>query len=389
VTAPEPIGPFAAAPPGPHNDLTDIAGLRIGHAERVEDGWLTGTTVLLAPDGGMVAGVDVRGGAPGTRETDLLHPTASVQRVHAVVLTGGSAYGLAAADGVVDELGRSGIGFPVGGPGEVVPIVPAAVIFDLGRGGAFSRRPDADFGRRAVADARSADTEWMRRMGPVGAGLGAAACGLKGGLGMASSVLPDGTVVAALVVTNAAGSPIHPETGELLAGRALHRHDGDPGVPTEDERRAMTAVLAERDPRRLAAQRNGPVLENTTIGVVVTDALLDKAQCTKLAAVGHDGLARALDPIHTSFDGDTLFGLSTASRPAPDELAYVEILTTAARVVTRAVGRSLLAARSVSTPAGTWPSWGDLAPSAYRAASSVSRTAPSASRTAADGHRTS
>ena len=140
---------------GPANSLTDVRGLLVGHADRRTHGFLTGTTVVLAPDGGMIAGVDVRGGAPGTRETDLLHPTASMQRIHAIVLTGGSAFGLSAASGVADALESLGIGYPVGGPGEVVPIVPAAVLFDLGRGGRFAARPGPAFGAEAVSAARS------------------------------------------------------------------------------------------------------------------------------------------------------------------------------------------------------------------------------------------
>ncbi|MTD13814.1 peptidase S58 family protein [Nakamurella sp. YIM 132087] len=374
MTVPEPAGgagyvAFEPAP-GPHNDLTDIPGLRLGHHDRIGDGYLSGTTVLLAPPGGMAAGVDVRGGAPGTRETDLLHPTASIERVHAIVLTGGSAYGLTAAGGAAEALEEQGIGFPVGrDPAEIVPIVPAAVLFDLGRGGSFRARPDADFGRAAVADALLADPGRMRRTGLVGAGTGAAACGLKGGLGMASAVLKDGTVVAALMATNAAGSPLDRRTGELLGARFLHVGDVAGGVPAPDDeqREALLTVIRGRDPHLVAASRRpGPVIENTTIGIVATDASLSKSQCTKLAGVAHDGLARALNPVHTAFDGDTVFGVATCARPAPDDLGLHDILTAAADVVTRAVVRSLLAATSVTTPADTWPSYSDLAAPAGR-----------------------
>ena len=201
--------------PGPTNTLTDVAGIRVGHATRREVGWLTGTTVVLAPDAGAVAGVDVRGGAPGTRETDLLDPRNLVDRVNAVVLTGGSAFGLAAADGVVQSLYAAGLGWPMGEPGEVVPIVPAAVLFDLGRGGEFGHAPTASDGTDAVAVA-SADAVVQ---GCVGAGTGARSGGLKGAVGSASAVLDDGTTVAALVVVNSFGAPYDRQTGELLAGR--------------------------------------------------------------------------------------------------------------------------------------------------------------------------
>src|SRR5688572_18602511 len=188
--------------PGPHNALTDVPGLRVGHAALDGPGALSGTTVVLAPEGGAVAGADVRGAAPGTRETDLLHPGATAQRVHAVLLSGGSAYGLAAAGGVMARLEAAGIGFPV--TGGVVPLVPGAVVFDLGRGGDFTARPDAATG----AAAYDAASDGPVRQGVVGAGTGAQAGGLKGGIGTASVVLDGGAVVAALAVVNAAGSPV-------------------------------------------------------------------------------------------------------------------------------------------------------------------------------------
>ena len=191
-----------------HGAISDVPGIRVGQTERADDDWLTGTTVVVAPPEGAVAGVDVRGGGPGTRETDLLDPTNVVERVHAIVLTGGSALGLAAADGVAQRLLRDGIGHPVGGPGEVVPIVPGAVIFDLGRGGTFAHHPDAGFGEAAY-DAAGTDVE----EGNHGAGAGARAGGLKGGVGTASVTLPDGTTVGALVVANPVGSCVDPSTG--------------------------------------------------------------------------------------------------------------------------------------------------------------------------------
>ncbi len=345
-------------PAGPGNALSDVTGLRLGHADRREAGYLCGTTVVLAPESGMVAGVDVRGGAPGTRETDLLHPTATIQRIQALVLTGGSAFGLSAASGVTDALAAAGIGFPVGAPGEVVPIVPAAVLFDLGRGGRFSARPGPEFGAEATAAAFSDGAD--ARMGLVGAGTGAVTAGLKGGLGAASAVLPDGSTVAALVVANAAGSPIDPRTGELLGARHLQPEDcAGVSVPSPADRDALLSVIAAAAPRA----RIAPVT-NTSIGVIATDATLTKAQCGKMAAIGHDGLARALNPVHTQFDGDTLFAVSTAHRRAPDEVELHHILCAAADVVTRALVRGLLAATSVQTPGGSWRSYLGYAPSA-------------------------
>ncbi|WP_433786005.1 P1 family peptidase [Actinomycetospora sp. CA-101289] len=333
--------------PGPTNSLVDVAGLQVGHAQLTGEGALSGTTVVLPGPDGAVAGVDVRGGGPGTRETDALDPRTLVERVHAVVLTGGSAYGLAAASGVADMLGDAGRGFPVGrGPGEVVPVVPGAVVFDLGRGGRFTARPTADTGAAALAacsDAPPAE-------GVVGAGTGTLVGGLKGGVGTASAVLSDGTVVAALVVANAAGSAVDPVTGELWGSR--HRYDGDAELPAlPADRSALLAALQE------AA---APPTLNTTIGVVATDAGLSVAQCAKLAAVGHDGLARAVRPVHGMTDGDTLFGLATTARPAPDLFALQEILTAGADCVTRAVVHAVLAARSVQTPAGHWRAYRDL-----------------------------
>ena len=196
---------------GPTNSLVDVAGVRVGHYTRTDDGWLTGTTVVRLPVDGAVAGVDVRGGGPGTRETDLLDPRNLVERVHAVCLSGGSAFGLAAADGVMSALLTDGVGFPMGGPGEVVPIVPGAVIFDLGRGGVFANRPDSSFGAAAYAAA----TDAAVAQGCVGAGRGMSAFELKGGIGTASRRAGDYTV-GALVLAN------YGRLGTLtLAGRPL------------------------------------------------------------------------------------------------------------------------------------------------------------------------
>jgi L-aminopeptidase/D-esterase-like protein len=348
-------------PTGPTNSIVDVPGLRVGHHQRVGEGWLTGTTVVQAPDEGAVGGVDVRGGGPGTRETDLLDPRNLVERVHAVTLSGGSAFGLAAADGVMRDLYRQGVGFPTGAPGEVVPIVPGAVVFDLGRGGDFSATPDASFGARALAAATSDPPP----LGVAGAGTGAQAGGLKGGVGSASTVLPDGSTVAALVVVNAVGSAVDPVTGELWAGRHLVPEDlrglGLPAaleLPLPAPSRAELR-RAQAEARRSEATGGMPRTLATTIGVVATDAGLTKAECSRVACSGHDGMARAIHPIHTMYDGDTLFALATGTHGPPSPEAFHLTLTAAAEVVTRAIGRAMLAARTVSTPSGTWRGYVD------------------------------
>ncbi|MGP4113398.1 P1 family peptidase [Streptomyces sp. 4N509B] len=352
---------------GPADALTDVAGLRVGHAQRVGDGWLTGCTVVLAPDGGAVAAVDVRGGGPGTRETDVLDPRNLVERVDAVLLTGGSAFGLDAAGGVVAWLEEQGRGFLIGpDPSRVVPIVPAAVLFDLGRGGDWRARPDAAMGRAAVAEAARSGPGAPVAEGNVGAGTGAKAGGLKGGVGTASAVLPSGVTVAALTVVNAAGSPVDPATG------ALH---GDPAT------RPAAGALAEAGRRLEAARREtharaagatrAPL--NTTLAVVATDAVLTRPQAQRMAGTGHDGLARAVRPVHLMTDGDTVFALSTgtgtaagtgtgpASLPPVEAVAFFnELLAAAAEVVTRAVVRAVLAAETVDTPGGVLPSYRDV-----------------------------
>ena len=316
------------------NAITDVPGIRIGQAERVGDGWLTGVTVVVPPPEGAVAGVDVRGGGPGTRETDLLDPRNVVERVHAIVLTGGSALGLAAVDGVVQRLLAEGIGHPVGGPGEVVPIVPAAVIFDLGRGGSFAHHPDAALGAEAYDAATAGVTE-----GSHGAGTGARVGGLKGGVGTASTTLPDGTVVGAIAVVNAVGSAVDPDTGGLWAAR--HCVDGDlPGLrrPDPADLEAARARAAEQpEPRPPLA---------TTLVVLATDATLTKAQCQKVSGIGHDGLARAINPVHTMYDGDTVFTLATGSRSAPDPAGFHALLVAAGDTVTRAIARAVFTAGS-------------------------------------------
>lgn len=356
--------------PGPTNSLLDVTGLSVGHHQRTDAGHLTGTTVVLCPPEGAVAGVDVRGGGPGTRETDLLDPRNMVERVHAVTLSGGSAFGLAAADGVMRHLYARGRGLVMGGPGEVVPIVPGAVVFDLGRGGDFGAVPDAGFGQQACAAAEGGAGPVL---GSVGAGTGTQAGGLRGGIGAASTVLENGCTVAALVVVNAVGSAVDPATGELWGGRHLLEGDlhGIPGWP--EGARPQTPGQEDLQAARQAAVEANPTSRvprtlATTIGVVATDATLTTAQCGRLAGSGHDGMARAINPIHTMFDGDTLFGLSTGTwtgeGTGPDSAAFHAMLHAAGEVVTRAVVRAMLAADTVTTPAGTWRSYRDAFPSA-------------------------
>lgn len=346
--------------PGPTNTLTDVPGLRVGHAERRRDGWLSGTTVVLPPEEGAVAGVDVRGGGPGTRETDLLDPRNMVERVHAVVLTGGSAFGLAAADGVVQALYDAGIGLQIGSPSEVVPIVPGAVIFDLGRGGDFGCRPGPDLGAAAYAAALT-DGSGPVGMGSVGAGTGARAGGLKGGVGSASLVLEDGTTVAALVVANPLGSCVDPENGEVYAAR-FGLPDEFPTLTLPDPAEVSTA---RKRAAELTAAGAMPSTLATTIGVVATDATLTKAQCAKVAGIAHDGMARAIRPVHTMYDGDTVFGLATGARPTPDPVGFHALLEAAGDCFTRAVGHAIFSAETAEMRDGTCRSYRDAFPSAF------------------------
>lgn len=326
--------------PGPLNAITDVGGVRVGHVTLDEPGWLTGVTVV-APPPGTVGGVDVRGGGPGTRETDLLDPTRLVDRVDAVVLSGGSAFGLATADGVMQECLDAGLGWPVSptDPSQVVPIIPAAVVMDLGRAGAFTHTPGAQDGARAWREASDGPVD----QGNVGGGTGARAGGLKGGVGTASVVV-DGFTVGAVVVVNALGSACAPD-GSLYAVRSgLADEFASAPLPDPDAAQAYWTALAEAE----AALRAGTA---TTIGVVATDATLSKVQCRKLAEVSHDGLARAISPVHTAYDGDTIFTLATGERDAPGELDLIHLQTAAADCVTRAIGHAMLAAQSTDRTA--------------------------------------
>ncbi|MFG2496534.1 P1 family peptidase [Streptomyces caniferus] len=359
-------------PAGPRDALTDVLGLRVGHARRTGDGYLTGTTVVLAPEGGAVAAVDVRGGGPGTRETDALDPRNLVPRVEAVVLTGGSAFGLDAASGVAAWLEERGRGFRVGpDPAQVVPVVPAAALFDLGRGGDWRARPDAALGRAAAAAAADTGPGAPVAEGNTGAGTGAVADGLKGGIGTASAVLPSGATVAALAAVNAAGSVHDPRTGALY-GRL---YESPTALPSPEVHAAAARRLAEAremSRARSAASVRPPL--HTTLAVVATDAALTRPQAHKLAGTAHDGLARAVRPVHLLSDGDTVFALSTAARPLAPEAAAAEpafgvhaeagalnaILSAGADVLTRAVVRAALAAETVDGPGGLFLSYRDL-----------------------------
>jgi len=311
--------------------ITDVAGIEVGHFTDTRRP--TGCTVVLAREG-AVAGVDVRGAAPGTRETDLLDPGNLVQQVHAVMLAGGSAWGLAAADGAVRWLEAQGVGLDV--RYGRLPIVPAAVLFDLPVGDARIR-PDGEAGYAACQAASSAPPA----EGNVGAGSGALVGKLfgieramKGGIGTAS-VTVGGVTVGALIAVNALGDVIDPDTARPVAGAR-----SEDGRALLDTRRAL---LRGELPKPLLAGTN------TTIGVIATDAVLTKVQAGRLASVAHDGLARAINPVHTMSDGDTLFALATGRVPLDDSAPGMTVLSTmAAEAAARATLRAVLAARSVS-----------------------------------------
>lgn len=348
--------------------LSDVAGIRVGHHHVLDTdtgaatpdavGWgaATGCTVIVVP-AGSVGGVDVRGGGPGTRETDLLSPENSVLGPDAIVLTGGSAFGLAAADGVMTRLAEAGRGIPAAGPALpiTVPIVPAAVIFDLTVGDP-TIRPTAAFGAAAFD---AAVVDYTR--GSVGAGVGARAGVLKGGLGSASIRIAggpaDGVTVAALMVANPVGMVFDPATGLPW------------GTPAD-------RALRPPDPAELAAAielAGKPGNLNTTIGVIATDAALSPAGCRRVATAAHDGLARAIRPVHTPLDGDTVFAVATGAitpaeppEPTPagmitDLAALATICVTAAIVAEQAIVDAVLRAESV---AGI-PAYREIFPSAF------------------------
>ena len=319
--------------------ITRVPGIKVGHAQ--DDAALTGCTVILC-EHGAVGGVDQRGGAPGTRETDLLRPMHLVQQVHAVLLTGGSAFGLAAADGVVRWLEERGRGFDAGA--ARVPIVPAAVLFDLDLGRA-DVRPTPDMGYAACQAASGGPVA----EGCVGAGAGArvglvngVSRATKGGLGTASLELGGGLVVGAVFAANCFGDVVDPATGRIVAGAREVRGEG-----FADTLQVLKGQAGQPMQRFAAAG-------NTIVGVVATNAALGKEEANKVAQMAQDGLARVVRPAHTMFDGDTIFSLSTGDWKADVTLvgAY------AAEVTAQAILRAVLAA----TPAGGLPAARDLGP---------------------------
>lgn len=343
---------------GKNNAITDVSGIEVGHYERNN----TGTTVVLVRNG-AVGGVDIRGSAPGSRETDLLNPTNLVDKVNAVVLTGGSAYGLATADGVMLWLEEKKIGWPVGG-GNVVPIVPAAVLYDPGRfGRTFQDRPTADFGKKACENASSGPVQ----MGNIGAGAGAISGGLKGGIGTASVDLGDGVIVGAIVAINSAGSTVNPETGEFYA-KYLEVNNEFGGLKPA----FSSASLVTGQASAAVLNDTSEPVKNTTIAVVATNVQLTKAQAKKIAEMAHDGIARAVRPVHTMFDGDTVFSLATGELdPAvlKQQAAWGNMAANvnkvgaaAADALSRAIVHALLNAQTV----GDVPSYRDKYPDAFK-----------------------
>ena len=339
----EPERDARVAKPGMRNLITDVPGILVGQAE--DQGAVTGMTVVLA-ERPAVASVDVRGGAPGSRETALLDPGTLVERIDAVVLSGGSAFGLDAAGGVMEWLAAAGRGFTVGSalrsPAIRVPIVPAAILFDLGFPGRRpweGEPPYRALGRRAV---ERAGRDFA--LGNEGAGRGATAGALKGGIGSASLVLADGITVGAIVAVNSWGSAVRPDCGRLWAA--------DLALPGEIPAQPPLPA-APFDPEDLSGC--GPAVPgiNTTIAVVATDAALDKGGCRRLAIMAQDGLARALRPVHTPFDGDTVFALATGEGPSAAPAALVRLGMAAADCLARAVMRALMAAE----PLGGIPTW--------------------------------
>lgn len=330
------------AVPGKNNTMTDVDGLLVGNYQELQN--VCGMTVVVCPDG-AVGGVDVRGSAPGTRETDLLDPCNLVEKVNAVALCGGSVYGLAAADGVVDWLADQGWGFPLE-QGHVAPIVPAAALFDLGRGPHYVPPTGRVWGLKACREASNAPVA----MGAVGAGTGAMSGGIKGGLGSASLVLDNGITVAALIAVNSLGSVVNPSTGRPWEiGLELNGEFGEPG------KRAVQL------PEIPTPQEGG----NTTIGIVATDATLTKAQAKKIAQMAQDGFARAIRPAHTMFDGDTIFCIGTGKKPLPETegfftAPYAQAITELGHAAADCASRAIIHAILSATSLGGMTAWSDL-----------------------------
>ena len=313
--------------------LTDVEGLKVGHVTLTERP--TGCTVILVDGAGAAGGVSQRGGAPGTRETDLLDPLNLVDKVNAIVLSGGSAYGLDAAQGVVRYLEEHKVGWNVGAAG-VVPIVPSAILFDLGFGGDPKIRPTADCGYQAAVAASDGPVQ----EGNVGAGAGATvgklagpARAMKSGIGSASIRLPNGLIVAAIVAVNAVGDVIDPSTGQVVAGVRM-----PDGTALADGRK----LLRDGSLLQAAAPRAGG---NTTIAVVATNATLTKVEVSRVALMADDGLARAISPSHTIGDGDTVFALATARWSGQADPSLIGAL--AAEVLAEAIVRAASQAESL------------------------------------------
>ena len=331
--------------PGPRNLITDVPGLKVGQAQDVAV--RTGVTVIL-PDERAVAACDVRGGAPGTRETDALAPENLVEAIDAVVLSGGSVYGLAAADGVVTWLGARGRGFGLVPGIPKSPVVPGAILFDVANGGdkAWGETPPyRDLGRAAVA-AAALDFD----LGTAGAGYGAMAGGLKGGTGSASVFTTDGYTVGAVVGVNSWGSVIAP--GGRTFWAAPFELDGEFG--------GLGPAGLAAGPDEWGSAKRPTETRNTTIACVATDAILTPAQAKRFAVMAQDGLARAIRPIHAPFDGDVVFAISTGRRPLGDQPDYAiaRLGALAADALARAVARGVYAASP--WPGTEVPCWRDL-----------------------------
>ena len=321
------------------NLITDIPGIRVGHA--ADAALASGTTVVVF-DTPVTASVDVRGGGPGTRETALLDPAQTVEGIDAIVLSGGSAFGLDAASGVQAWLREQGRGFRI--RDAVVPIVPAAIMFDLLNGGDknWGRYPPyREFGYSAAA---SAGIDFA--LGSAGAGLGATTATLKGGVGSASARTPNGVTVGALAVVNAVGTATIGDGPHFWA--APFEQEGEFGG------RGWPAQISSAD---LAIRAKGGPQENTTIVLIATDAQLNKAQCNRLAVMAQDGLARAIYPVHTPLDGDAVFSAATGDKPLADpHYGLAELGMLAANTLARAVARGVYEANALPF-SGALPSW--------------------------------
>ncbi len=318
---------------GPHNDITDVPGVIVGSA--VDRSVKTGVTVIMPQTPAIVAG-DVRGGGPGTRETDLLDPSTLVDRADAIVLAGGSSYGLAAADGVAAFLGARGRGFRLADREGVPPspIVPAAILYDLANGGDKNWGEDPPY-RRLGLDAAKAASAAAIVQGRAGAGFGAKAGAEAGGLGSASYVTDDGFIVGALVAVNSFGSARRPGSRAFWA--APFELDDEFGGPAANAATGGGAADLPPDTKLAAAAARA----NTTIGVVAINAALTQAETRRLAIMAQDGIARAIRPAHGPTDGDVIFALATGGKPAGDPLALTRLGSIAADCVARAIARAI------------------------------------------------